>query len=40
MSQFMREKEQYQSTSITGQEDELLSGIEQANKTWMGPIPP
>lgn len=34
----MREKE-YVPISIH-QTDDLLSSIEQANKTWMGPIPP
>jgi hypothetical protein len=34
----MRDKD-YTPTSIVGS-DEVMSSIELANKTWMGPIPP
>lgn len=38
MNQFQRDKN-YENTSIRTS-DELLSGIEQANKSWISPIPP
>lgn len=38
MNQFQRDKN-YENTSIWTS-DELLSGIEQANKSWISPIPP